>query len=182
MRAGESGQSTIEFALVLMLLMGFVLFYLQLSMVMGFGNYVHYATFMSARAYLSAGASEPEQVERANAVVERMLKRANSPGFDRFPSIAKGEGGGGEMRGLEVGKAAQFNASNPDLSWMQGVRYAFKSRLFLIPLGRGGGGAQGPASGNGIVLRSESWLGREPSYDDCKSFLGTKQGIFDNGC
>ena len=91
-RDSEAGQSTIEFALVLMLLMGFILFYLQLAMVMGFGNYVHYATFMSARAYLSASGSEPDQAERAKAVINQMVKRANSPGVDRFPQIAKGEG------------------------------------------------------------------------------------------
>ena len=40
---------------MLFLLMAFLLFYVQLSLLMGYGNYIHYATFMAARAYLSPG-------------------------------------------------------------------------------------------------------------------------------
>ena len=182
-RSRESGQSTIEFALVLMLLMGFILFYLQLSLVMGFGNYVHYATFMSARAYMAAGSSKADQTARAREVIASMVKRPNSPGTDRFPSIAKGESqGDGDVKGFTSSDHEKFNALDTSLSWMQGVRYTFKSRLFLIPLGREGGNRGNSSGGNGIILQSESWLGREPSYDECKQEMGRIKGIFDNGC
>ena len=105
----QEGQSTIEFALTLILLMGFVLFYLQLSLVMAFGNYVHYATFMSARAYLSGGENQAEQARRARQVIVRMLKLPGSEATDRFPAIAKGDGGednlfggNGQIKGLSL--------------------------------------------------------------------------------
>lgn len=174
-RLGEQGQSTIEFALTLVLLLGFVLFYIQLSLVMAFGNYAHYATFMAARAYLSAGHSKSDQAERAQAVLTRMLKKP-SGNMDRFPSIAKGEGGDGTLTGASISEPEQFKETDPGSSWMQGVRYAFKSRLFLLPMGR----KQQKGGASSITLKSESWLGREPSTMDC--LIQMKGRIYDNGC
>jgi hypothetical protein len=185
---GEAGQSTIEFALTLLMLMACILFFLQLSLVMAFGNYIHYATFMAARAYLSAGPSQADQTERAQAVIVRMLKRSEGqPGVDRFPGLAKGEGDGdGEVKGLAVKAPDQFDPVG-NSSWMQGVRYTFKSRLFLMPIGKSSGGGSGSSGSkdtkkNQMTLKSESWLGREPAYDECKQDLEPKKGIFDNGC
>ena len=177
-KLGDKGQSTVEFALTLILLMGFVLFYLQLSMVMAFGNYVHYATFMAARAYLSAGPDHEDQSERAKQVIVHMLKKANQPGADRFGAIAKGVGGD-EVPGMETKEPDNFSNTNPDLSWLQGVRYTFKSRLFMIPLA---GSKKGSNSSNSVTLKSESWLGREPNYDECQQEMKIHSGIYDNGC
>jgi hypothetical protein len=176
----KKGQSTLEFALTLMLLMGFVLFYLQLSMMMAFGNYVHYATFMSARALLSAGPDNSDQEARAQEVLVRMVKRRGSAGQDRFPMIAKGEGQG-DVPGAKFSPPSQFKPTDPALSWMQGVRYTFRSRLFLMPMG-GGGRSAAAQTANSVSLTSESWLGREPSYQECQDAMGKVKGIFDNGC
>jgi hypothetical protein len=195
-REDQSGQATVEFALTLILLLSFTLFYLQLSFVFAFGNFVHYATFMSARAYLSAGPSRDDQVERAKNVITRMTKRSTAlAGIDKFPSIARGTGGG-DPAGFQVDPPEAFSPQDRNSSWMEGVRYTFRSRLFLIPLGRstaggGGGAARGPASGgrgrdvNGVTLTSESWLGREPNFDECGTDMSRKLSgiaIFDNGC
>jgi hypothetical protein len=179
MRQGESGQSTVEFALTLLLLMAFVLFYLQTAMMMAFGNYVHYATFMSARALLAAGPDQTDQEARAREVLVRMVKRRNSPGIDRLPMIAKGEGQG-DVPGAKFTPPSQF-APTTNSSWMQGVRYTFRSRLFLMPMGGAGKGAAARAA-NSVSLTSESWLGREPSYQECQDAMGKMEAIFDNGC
>lgn len=174
-RSNQSGQATVEFALTLLLLMAFILFYLQLSLMFAWGNFVHYATFMSARAYLSAGPSLSDQQERARNVIVRMLKRKGSSGTDRIPFIAKGEGGT-DVAGFLVDPPSEFNPTDRNSSWMQGVRYTFKSRVFLLPLA---GKIDG--SVNSVTLTSESWLGREPTYEDCAVFMDNL-GITDNGC
>lgn len=179
--AGEKGQSTIEFALVLFLLMSFLLFYVQLALMMGYGNYAHYATFMAARAYLSAGPDHNDQTQRAQTVIVRMVKKGpGQEGVDRFPSIAKATGDG-DPTGIQIAEPDNFSATDRNLSWLQGVRYSFKSRLFLIPLGTGSGAAAS-VSNSSVTLKSESWLGREPSYLDCQTDMKAKLGIFDNGC
>jgi hypothetical protein len=179
----EQGQSTIEFALTLILMMGLIFFFMQLSLIFGFGNYVHYATFMAARAYLSAGPGGPdEQGDRAKNVIIRTMKRSvTQSGIDRFPAIARGQGGSGDVAGFEL-NSPQYVPGDYNLSWIQGVRYTFRSRLFLIPLGGTGGGAASANSPNSVTLTSESWLGREPSEEECKAQLGKVNGIYDNGC
>lgn len=109
-----------------------------------------------------------------------MLKKSQSQsGVDRFPMIAKGTGGG-DPAGADITEPEQFKADDPSSSWMQGVRYTFKSRLFLMPMGTGAAAAK--AARGTVTLKSESWLGREPAYDECQGEMGRVKGIFDNGC
>jgi len=170
------GQSTVEFALTMIFALSFILFFVQLSLVFGFANYVHYATFMAARAYQAAGQSQADQQARAQAVLTRMLKRGGST-VDRFPAFGRGFGGG-DIRGAEIGCVGQC-AGDPGFSWMTGVRYTFRSKLFMIPMP----GSPGAASSiNSLTLTSESWLTREPTYTECQAVMGKMEGIFDNGC
>ena len=167
-KKSNEGQATVEFALTMVLLFAFILFYVQLSLIFAWGNYVHYATFMSARAFLSAGPSMQEQKSRAQDVIIQMLKENGAPGQDKLKIVAKGEGGNSEVLGLSIVS-----------SWMNGVRYTFKSRLFLIPFA---GAGKGKDSANSLTLTSESWLGREPTYEECQKDMGKMKGIWDNGC
>ena len=181
-RLDEAGQSTIEFALTLMLLMGFVLFYLQLTFVFAFGNYVHYATFMAARAYLAAGDSPDDQEERARQVIAETLKKRNAAGIDRFPAMGTGVGGS-DLPGLQLKPPREYDETNKNLSWLQGVRYSFRSRLFMLPLG-GFRDKLDPIA-NSVTLTSESWLGKEPSFNECAAELKARGAgilVFDNGC
>ena len=176
----EEGQSTIEFALTMVLSLAFTFFYIQLCFFFAFGNYVHYATFMSARAYLSAGPNQEDQASRAKSVIVRMLKKSEGfTGIDRFPSIAKGTGGG-DPAGFQL-DPAPFSRYVRDLSWLEGVRYKFRGRLFVIPLAGIGRGSADP-NANSVTLTSESFLLREPSTEECQSFIEKKNAIYDNGC
>ncbi len=157
--------------MMLTLTLGFVFFFLQLSFTMAWSSYVQYATFMSARAYLAAGRSTDDQRERAVQVLRSMVKQGNVSSQDRFPSFARGEGTGA-LTGALIGPGSEYEDGNPRNAWMEGVRYTFRSRLFLLPLG--GTGV------NGVTLTSEAWLGREPSYEECVRALAG--AFYDNGC
>jgi hypothetical protein len=175
-RENNSGQATVEFALTLLLLLGFVFFYIQTAMIFAWGNYVHYATFMAARAYQAASATEEDQKTRAKNVLTRMVKKSAAiAGVDKLPSIARGVGG--DPAGVFIGQGNEFKPFDRDFSWQEGVRYTFKSRLFLIPMG----GSQGP-NVNSLTLTSESWLSREPTHEECLGDLKDRKGIIDNGC
>ncbi len=178
-KRNQAGQSTVEFTLTLILFLGFTFFFLRLALVFGFANYAHYATFMAARAYLSAHQRIEDQEENARSVIIRTLKKSQSqPSVDRFPFMGRGEGGDFPP-GAQIKPPAQFQVGVRQLSWLQGVRYTFRSRLFLFPFQRGGERA---TSRNSLVLTAESWLGRESTFEECQSYLGKKNGIFDNGC
>lgn len=185
MKMNSSGQTTIEFILTFILLLSFLFFFLQLSMVMAFGNYVHYATFMAARAYLSSGIDTVDQTDRAKNVMVRMVKRSEGQsGTDKFPTIARGFGGDGDVPGLALSAPGNYNQLNQDFSWLQGVRYTFRSKIFVLPLG-GLGKAAAAVNGNPnqsanlLELTSESWLGREQTSSECQKSMAM---AYDNGC
>ena len=175
---GQSGQSIIEFALAMTITFGILLFFIQLSLVLSFGNYVQYATFMSARALLSGGLTSEDQTSRATRVLARMVKKGeNRQTQDKLPMIARGFGGG-PVPGGEIGSGQNFDPHDYNLSWMEGVRYTFRSRLFGMPLGRAS--ASDPKAGY-LTLTSESWLGRSPTYEECRGAM-KKEWLIDNGC
>lgn len=170
----KSGQSILEFLLAMSLLM-FVMFgYLRIALFFGYGHLAHYATFMSARAYFAGGASQGDQADRAKQVLVSLLKKSSSDPQDKFPAIAKGDGGSAGIVGMDI-NGAQYAPGDNDSSWMQGVRYTFKGTLFMLPLGGRN------KKTNEIKLTSESWLGREPTTSECTSYMLGK-GIWDNGC
>ena len=168
----QSGQSTIEFALTLLTFLAFVLFIIQLALISAWGNFVHYATFMSARSYLAAGENRPDQLDRAERVIKRMLKRASGNRADRYPMIAHGVGDG-RVTGMMVN-----HEQTDQYAWLTGIRYRFRSRLFPISLSRTPR-APGANDPNKLELTSESWLGREPTNIECKTSI---LGRYDNGC
>ena len=177
MTKNQEGQATTEFALMLMFVMALILFFMQLSLSFAWANYVHYATFMSARALLSGGDSPEDQIQRASNILAQMVKKGvGREGQDRFPAIAKGVG----PFAAGIGSApvgATFDPNDRNSSWMQGVRYTFRSRLFLIPFA---GSGKTTSDVNSLTLTSESWLGREPTYSDCSQMFS--MGTIDNGC
>jgi hypothetical protein len=174
----DQGQSTIEFALTLTVLMAFALFFIQLCLVFGFGNFVHYATFMSARAYMAAGKTATDQEDRARKVIIQTLKKSEgSPNTDRFPTIAKAKDGDNPA-GAFIGPGSNYDPSKRNSFWMQGVRYRFASRLFVLPLS---GKVNGTQTKQLLQLTSESWLGREPTFEECMDKM-QKDWVLDNGC
>lgn len=180
----ESGQSTIEFALSLIFIMGFTMFYLKLSLVLAYGNFVQYASFMAARAYLSSGPDQADQVARAKDTIVQLLKKSEGQtGIERFPFAADAVRGAGNIEGVPgvlIGAGEFFGAGDPAKSWQQGVRYTFKGKLPFL-LGNQQAAPRTSEGQPGLELKSESWLGREPSYVECEDDLG-RMGIFDNGC
>lgn len=188
-KKNEEGQAVIELALTILFSFSLALFVIQLAMAFAFGSFVQYGTFMSARAYLSGGRDPGDQVARAENVLSRVVKRGPANmGMDRFPFLAMGDGavgGAGQIRGAEIGNGSNFDRNNPDLSWMQGVRYTFRTRLFWVPLNGSGTQNSGTNASYNWKLTSESWLGRDPTYVECRMYMSQGGGsgwIYDNGC
>lgn len=186
----ERGQATIEFALTMILILGYGFFFIQLSLAFAWGNYIQYATFMSARAFLSSGPSEQDQAERARTVILQTLKMGDAT-KDRLPSVAIGIEGedrfGSGVAGFSVDPPPepQFIRDNRASSWNEGIRYTFRSRIFMMPLK--GSGDSPSRNANTVTLTAESILGREPSYQECIQYMSQYGAVgtgvlIDNGC
>ncbi|MBI2605486.1 MAG: pilus assembly protein [Deltaproteobacteria bacterium] len=167
-----------EFALTLLFFFTIAFMFVQVSLGFGVANYIHYATFMTARAYLSSRQTEGDQHRAAQDVADRMLKQGEQA---RFRNIIKSATDGGGAGNVSIGGprlVAAGSGEARDRNWEQGVTYAFKAKLYMMPVIR----SNNPRHGNSITLESQSWLGREPSEEDCGAQMQKKSGLVDNGC
>lgn len=88
--ADEGGQVIVEFILVFAMLFTMIFLFVLMSWGIAFGHFAHYSTFMAARAYLSGGITQADQVDAAGGVLGETVK-AN--GQDLFPFMAKSRNG-----------------------------------------------------------------------------------------
>jgi hypothetical protein len=187
--AQESGQAIIEFLIVSSMIITMIFLFVSLSWGIGYGHYVHYATFMASRAYMASGETRKDQYDGAVSVLKTTLKKAN--GTDILPMLAKARTGDErDVKGEEPVKGAAVGSHSETIgreksrrySWAEGVQYNFGLKLFMLPLASfiakdGMGKTITPGSGQEttksvewkgfIPFTSDSFLGREPTTDEC---------------
>lgn len=138
----NKGQSTLEFIMTFSAAIGFILLFLKMAMNYTEGYMVHHAVFMASRSYLvadsEAGGQSPESRDKvafdlAKKVFDKNLPTGLIPGFD--------------------GVLKENNATVIKFPAFVGVFVEF-TEMFSIGLIGGR---------DRIKLRSESFLGREPS-------------------
>jgi hypothetical protein len=160
----------------------FTFFFIIVRLALNFavGHYVHYATFMAARAYFASAYDKRAQAQAAQQTLVQYLGEEGT----KFGLRPNDEEGGGQMPGVTIGDGPNY-ANNTNWSWQQGVSYAFTQNLFMMPLM----GAPALTSGGRANFKSESWLGREVSSRECEEFMqsrgnetGGRAWLFDNGC
>ena len=185
-KKNESGQALTEFLLGLMIVISFFFFYVKMAAVLAIGNYIHYATFMAARAYVSSAGSEEIQRTSAESVLKAMIGtryRAVAPGMECESGCPQNSANG--TVGGRIGGGPYFQDSAEKNRWNQGVTYSYKAKLSLFPFSRENESLT-------MKLTSESWFPREESEEETKeargkiaSLLSSKgQGIqveWDNG-
>lgn len=200
-KKNESGQVIIEFVIVFSMIMTILFLFVQMSWGIAWGHYTHYATYMAARAYLSAHATQGDQYEAAAAVLRQTLKAG---GKDPFPFLAPSRPGGDRdatgsepVPGAMVGMHPEAVGKERSrlYSWAEGVQYNFNIKLFLLPISKmvseNGQGetirpGQGQERGKAITFKgmipftSDAFLGREQSVAECfneMTRLSTSTGI-----
>ncbi len=139
--SNRKGQSVIEFLMTFTIVIGMLLFFFKMAIGFTNGYLVHYATFMSSRAYLSN--DNPRTTDRDGAA----LRRAREV-FDRL---------------LPRGFITNFNGTlkdnDPDATRIKayvGLYTEFQQAF-----------SGGVVGGRDLIqLRSESFLGREPTRDE----------------
>jgi hypothetical protein len=154
----NAGQSVIEFVLGLMIVISFLFFYVKIGAVFAVGNYIHYATFMAARAFSSSAPNPDDQEQRAREVMSRMV-------LGKFKSLIKPKGG----EGVTVG-AGPYLEIDPKQLWNFGVTYAFTAQVGLYPWSRNGQHLK-------LDLVSESWMPREVTESEVSARIKALEGV-----
>ena len=154
-RLEEKGQAMIEFTLGLMVIISFFFFYVKLAAILAVGNYIHYATFMAARAYSSSTNNKDEQLQNAQNVLNAMLVK-------RWKSLIKPVGGS-DIPGATIGEGPWYQENAIYNNWNQGVTFTFKpTTLTFFP-------SSNSNEKLDFKLTSESWMAREDAIDEIKS-------------
>lgn len=181
-KKNQCGQSLVEFLLSLFGLLTILFMVVQISISFGVANYIQYAVFMASRAYLSGHSTTSEKSAAAEAVLEVMMRKN---GKDWLKSFA-------EEENRFIGKSPRVQLQNNDrardTAWEQGVSYKFRSKLYMLPILS----AARRGKDSTVLLESESWLGSDPTEEECLQVLkyrksisavdGIPDFIFDNGC
>ena len=161
-----------EFVLGLLMIFSFFFFFIRMSAIFAVGNYIHYATFMAARAYSSGTQGPDEQELRAKEVLDATVT-------NRFKSLVRAK-----SDAATIGGGAYYQEDAIRDFWNQGVSYHFKAKLTLYPITTKGQSID-------MDLTSESWMPRNPSVKECEAQrdgLSARTGIpgvkveWDNGC
>ena len=160
-KGNRAGQALMEFVLGLMIVISFFFFFLKMSATFVVGNFIHYATFMSARTYMSSRATEGEQKDKAGEVLTKMVG-------GRWKALIKPDSGAaGSVPGGFVGQGTSFDPALDN--WNQGTTFAYTSKLSIYPWSKEGQGID-------LKLSSESWMPREQSEGETKDILGKVTG------
>lgn len=159
-RNKERGQSTIEFLISFVFVLGFLFLFLRLSIVYTNGYLLHYATYTASRAYmvvdngsLQENGSDGAAFTKAKTVFDKIINT-------------------GQLSGTTL-KDNSVDADNMN-KLLVGV-YADMTEYFMVP------GVTG--SRKDLNLKSESFLGREPTRGECiQSLCRVIRGITGVSC
>jgi hypothetical protein len=174
-RSNESGQSTIEFLVSFVFILGFMFLYLKVALNMTNGYLVHYANFMASRAYLTSD-NNSNSPEGGDADAEGRAKEVFESLFVNDFVTSTG------------GTAVAFEINDPNFGGNLIFRGSFATYSDQLSPSSALGG------GNTIEFVSESFLGREPTRAECISRIcagfaevGAAQcnrhvTLMDNGC
>ena len=161
----RSGQSVIEFIIISLTFFTFFFILAKSALNLSQGHYAHYATFMAARAYMAGNSDQNAQKGSAERTLVSFLGEEGRRYGLRPDEEADGAG---PVPGSSVGPGPEFNATDANWRWQQGVTFSFVQRMYVMPLV----GTVSARGRNGRVkLTSESWLGREISSEECKRFM-----------
>lgn len=143
----NSGQSTMEFLMSMMFALGLVYLFIVLGLNYSAGYLIHYATFMSSRAFLVGdnhliGAGNGTSV---NSVAQRVAQDI----FDKFDV---------KSTGVALTACPAFNHPLTSKYEYVGVSCTWTTKMTLLPFMGGT---------NKVSMISESFLGRTPSVSDC---------------
>ena len=144
----ESGQSTVEFLLSFTLILGFLFSFMSLAFSFTNGYLLHYATYMASRAYM---VFDDDNLDPQ--VTDQAARNWSNQAFEKYKLDLL----------INSFEKLEFNdPSNPSFQGRASNLYVGVwtdiTQSFLIPV---------ITKSLGLNLRSESFLGKEPTKGEC---------------
>ncbi len=147
----EKGQTAVEFIVVVVVVFFFLLFFLSLAFVLVLSQYMDYATFMAARTYKAGHGDVLSQEQRARQVFDQYVQPVLSTSLVKSVS---------PLTFIQATPGGREHFS-------EGVRVTYTLNFFYLPPLF----VTGRQPSSLITLTSESFLGRDPNYEECFNFF-----------
>lgn len=174
-KLNQKGMITVDFIIAITILSGFTVLLLMLSLTLSMASVVQYITYSSARNYTAAHLDESKQVERAKAKYQELI--SNSVFKPLFQSgwfkIEKEAFVGDHTKlsgtGLQSNAASEYESASQGRNQFWGVGTNFTPQALVRDVAYAGSTSD-DASGKGFETYMASYLGREPTADECMQF------------
>ena len=175
----QKGMVTIPFLLVSMILIFLILSFLFLNMTLVHVSITQYMSYSSARRFFLASEAQPDQMVSAKEHYRALRDDFFSPNtytgrsgdwFDITDQL--------DDRKIGSGVSGEYpQTGNSDRNRFYGVNLLFETFILKLKIPFLSQGQDTP-----LQARVSSFLGREPSEDECKTFLEEKYKYLADQC
>lgn len=165
----QRGLITVDFLFALVLILGFSGLMFALTMTLTLASVTQYVTFASARNFFTAHISKDDQIERAQKKYEELL---GNPVLRPLYTNGWFKVDAQPFVGDQTTVIPQYAeaAENANQFWGVGTNFTATILDFKIPF-FGSTAPDGDGSGSGFKTYMGSYLGREPTTEECLSFV-----------
>ena len=149
----------VEFMISVIVIMFFLFLMLSLSILMVTSEYMEYAAFMAARTYRTGYSTASSQQTRGRAIAQRYVDNVSNLLSNNTANIEMIDGG-------DAGAPRLNNAIGDQGGGLAGVRISYRIPIFYLPPV-----FAGTFIDPNITLTTETFLGRDPSAEECSNFF-----------
>jgi len=167
----ERGFLTIDFIFAMVLIMGFTALLFVVSFTLSVVSVTQYVTFAAARNYSAANLTKDDQNKRADAKFDELVGNKVFKPLYKNGWFALGQPFTGDQTTIVPGYDTATQGVNE--FWGTGVDFTAKILDFHIPF-FGDSAPDSDGSGSGFKTRIGSFLGREPTTDECLQFTAQR--------
>lgn len=173
-KKSERGVLTVQFMVAIVLVLFFIVSFLGLTMTLTYSSLTQYLTYASARKLSLGGRSKGHQVDagklKYQTIRQGIFGSSFQPGGTDWFAIPEAQL---EFNSAYSGQEATTSSPGARRLFYGTYVFPFQSNIsnFTVPF------LTGETSGD-LITTVGSYLGREPSINECEDFLSTAKTLF----
>lgn len=168
----QKGSLAIDFIFAFTMIFGFTLIMFSFALTLTAVEMTQYLTFTSARAYFASHLDQSKQSEQAAKKYDELLAQEGYSFLNKSSWFEIGNRYIGNLQGHPEGEMQEYLPSGGNPNRFEGVVVSFIARILSMNSSfLGSTEPSGDGTGSTFATRIASYLGREPTTDECKKFI-----------
>lgn len=171
----QKGSLTIDYIFAFTLIFSFTLIMFSFALTLTAVEMTQYLTYTSARAYFAAHHTQDKQSEQASKKWDQLISEPGYSFINKNSWFVLDDRWIGNVSESPIEELKQYLPSGGDPNRFEGVVVGFVAKILSMssPL-FGATDPDGDGSGNTFLTRIGSYLGREPTTQDCAHFISDR--------